>query len=155
MKKSLAHGLIAGALAAAGLTAASPSLAQPAPCGFYQPGLIAFLAGRERPAPCAYQGPYIVQQGPTYDGPAIIAPQPTWSPSRTVNYVHGDYRRDVVVAAPPVRRTAARSSTRVVNVQSDLPPPKGKRKGKVEIVRAKAEVRIYGPQRMDIRLYRN
>jgi hypothetical protein len=35
-------------------------------------------------------------------------------------------------------------------VKNDLPATKGK----PQVVRARAEVRIYGPERMDIRLYR-
>lgn len=143
MKTSLSICLIAGALAAA----ASPVKAQAVACGAYQPGLLAFLA-RERPAPCSYQGDYIVQQSAAYDGPAVIAPQSTYSPSRTVvgyvpathagGYMHGPYRMEPAVR---VRRAV---------VKSDLPP----RKGKVQIVKARAEVRIYGPERMEIKLYR-
>src|SRR3954465_1068503 len=132
MKQTLTHYLVAGALAAAALPFASPAMAQAVACGIYQPGLLAFLTGT-RPAPCSYQGDYLVNQGPTYDGPAVMAPQPTYSPSPTVGgYVHGPYRVD---AAPVVRRTVVRRA--------------GSGKGKVEIVRARAEVRIYGPQRMD------
>jgi hypothetical protein len=40
---------------------------------------------------------------------------------------------------------------RVVSVQDDLP----RSQGRSQVVRARAVVRIYGPQRMDIRLYRD
>jgi hypothetical protein len=156
MNKSLAHYLVAGALAAATLPFATPVMAQAVACGNYQPGLIAFLT-RERPAPCAYQGDYMVKQGPTYDGPAVIAPQPTYSPSpRVAGYVHGPYRaQPAVVEDEPVVRRVNRvkrmgAKHSVVSVKNDLPPGKGK----VQTVRARAEVRIYGPERMDIRLYR-
>lgn len=156
--KKMMLGLGAGAFAAATLFAASPAVAQAVACGNYQPGLLAWLARTEvRPAPCTYQGDYMVQQGPTYDGPAVIAPQPTYSPAPAyAQYVHGPYQ---VKPEPVVRRTTVTRVTRttarkpVVNVRSELRPGKGK-DGKVQIVRARAEVRIYGPERMDIRLYR-
>jgi hypothetical protein len=146
MKTSLTICLVAGALVSVALPATSPAMAQAVACGAYQPGLLAFML-RTRPAPCSYQGDYMVQQGPTYDGPAVIAPQPTYSPSRTVvgympgphaGYMHGPYQAE---PATHVRRTV---------VNNDLPP----RKGKVQIVKAQAEVRIYGPERMEIKLYR-
>ena len=52
-------------------------------------------------------------------------------------------RRTVVRRGPVVKRTT-------VNVEGDVAPAKGK----PQVVRANAEVRIYGPARMDIRLYR-
>jgi hypothetical protein len=159
MKKSLSETFVAAALAVATLLAASPARAQAVACG-YQPGLLAWLSGSAvRPAgPCVYQGDYMVQQGPVYDGPAVIAPQPTYSPSPTyaAEYVHGPYAVQRAAPAPVVRRTTVRRVTRttvrkpVVNVKNQLPPGKGK----VQIVRARAEVRIYGSDRMDIRLYR-
>jgi hypothetical protein len=146
MKNILTHYLFAGVLAAAALPFASPAMAQAVACGIYRPGLFAFVTG-VRPAPCAYQGDYIAQQGPTYDGPAIVAPQPTYSPSPTVGgYVHGRYR----VASRPVVRRSSVSRVKRVSVESDLPAAKGK----VEIVHARAEVRIYGSERMEIKLYR-
>ena len=162
MKKSMVRSLVAGALAAAVLPVASPAMAQAVACGSYQPGLLAFVM-RTRPAPCVYQGDYLVQQGPTYDGPAVIAPQPTYSPSRTVGgyvpgpyagggYMHGPYRTEPAVEVAPgpvVRRTTTMRVRRTV-VKNDLPP----RKGKLQIIKAQAEVRIYGPERMEIKLYR-
>jgi hypothetical protein len=142
MKKILNHGLLAGALAAAALPLASPAMAQAVACGIYRPGLFALLAP-VHPAPCSYQGDRIAQQGPIYSGPAIVAPQPTYSPSPTVaGYVGGPYR-----VAP--ERVVGR--VRRVSVNNDLPAGKGK----VEIVHARAEVRIYGSERMEIRLYRH
>src|SRR3954465_12194882 len=92
MKKTMTHWMFAGALVTAALPFASPAMAQAVGCGTYQPGLIAFVT-RVRPALCSYQGDYIAQQGPAYDGPAVIAPQPTYSPSPTVaGYVHRPYR---------------------------------------------------------------
>ncbi|HET7679961.1 MAG TPA: hypothetical protein VFK79_07480 [Xanthobacteraceae bacterium] len=160
MKKSLSHGLAAVALAAATWLATSPAIANPAvACRVYQPGLLAFMTGT-RPAPCAYQGDYIVKHGPTYDGPAVVAPQSTYSPSpRVAAYVHGAYRAEPVVQVESgrlVRRTAVKRVDRtvvkrpVVNLKNELPA----RKGKAQIVHARAEVRIYGSDRMDIRLYR-
>ena len=159
MKKTVSHCLAAAVLAAAALHAVTPAMADSAvACGSYRPGLLAWLAGTAvRPATCVYQGDYIAHQGPTYDGPAVIAPQPTYSPSRSVaGYVHGPYRAPAVRAKPVVRRATVKRVKRtvvkksVVNVKSELPPSKGKAK----IIRARAEVRIYGPDRMDIRLYR-
>ena len=153
MKKSMFCGLVVSALAAATLPLASPAVA----CGYYQPGLLAVMTGI-RPATCVYQGDYLVQQGPTYDGPAVIAPQPTYSPSRTVGgyvsglyagggYMHGPYRTEpaVEIAPGPVVPMRVRHAV----VKNDPP-----RKGKVQIVKAQAEVRIYGPERMEIKLYR-
>ena len=135
MNKTLNHWLLAGALVVVALPFASPAKAQAVACGIYRTGLIALLAD-VRPAPCSYQGDYIVQLGPVYSGPAVIAPQPTYSPSPTMaGYVRGPYR------AGPVRR---------VSVKNELPEGKGK----VEIVQARAEVRIYGSERMEILLYR-
>jgi hypothetical protein len=158
MKKSLSHLFCAGALAAmAALPVGAPAYA--AACRNYQPGMLAFIAGT-RPAPaCASQGDYMVNQAAAYDGPAMIAPQPTYAPTRTAAdypYVHGQYRAEPAVRAKPVvratvtrvKRTVAKKP--VVNVKNDLPPGKGR----VQIVHASAEVRIYGPERMDIRLYR-
>src|SRR5215208_7357745 len=159
MQKTLVHYLFAGAFVVAALPVASPAMAEAVACRIYQPGMLGFLTG-VRPAPCAYQGDYIAKQGPTYDGPAVIAPQPTYSPSRTVGgFVHGPYRAEpeAVVrrtTVTRVKRVAPRKA--VVSVKDELPPSKGKAKGKgkVEIVRAQAEVRIYGPDRMEIRLNR-
>jgi hypothetical protein len=151
MKKYVLHCLAAAAVVSAAPASISPAAAQAVACSYYQPGLLAALSlAPPHPAPCEYQGPYIVKQGPVYDGPAIVAPQPTYAPSRTLNYVHGPYRP--VVAEPAVRHTTVkRTRTKtVVNVKNDLPATKGK----PQVVRARAEVRIYGPERMDIRLYR-
>jgi hypothetical protein len=145
MKKTLAHYLVASGLIAAAVPAATPAMAQAVACGIYRPGLIALLAP-VHPAPCAYQGDRIAEQGPVYDGPAIVAPQPTYSPSPTVGgYVHGPYR----VSS---ERVVRRGGVRRVSVKNELPAGKGK--DKVEIVKARAEVRIYGSERMEIRLYR-
>jgi hypothetical protein len=147
MAKILNHELLAGALAAAALSFASPAMAQAVACGIYRPGLLALLAP-VHPAPCSYQGDRIAQQGPIYSGPAIVAPQPTYSPSPTVGgYVHGPYR----VAPERVVGRAPVSRVRRVSVNNELPAGKGK----VEIVHARAEVRIYGSERMEIRLYRD
>jgi hypothetical protein len=148
MKKTLAHSLVAGGFFAAAVPLASPAMAQAVACGIYHPGLIALLAP-VHPAPCAYQGDRIAEQGPIYDGPAIIAPQRTYSPSPTVGgYVPGPYR----VSSGHVGRRAPVSGVRRVNVTNVLPAGKGK--DKVEIVKARGEVRIYGSERMEIRLYR-
>jgi hypothetical protein len=152
MKKYVTHCLVRGALVAAALASISPAAAEPVACSYYQPGLLAALSlAPARPVLCEYQGPYIVKQGPVYDGPAIVAPQATYAPSRTLNYVHGPYHP--VVAEPAVRRTSVKRTgpkKTVVDVKNELPATKGK----PQVVRARAEVRIYGPERMDIRLYR-
>ena len=131
MQKILTGLFVAGALLA--------SFASPAMAG----GCGAIIAP-VRPAFCVYQGDYMVQQWASYDGPALIAPQDTYSPSRTVGvYVRpeplavDEYRLGAGVAVRPVR-----VATPAV------------REGKVEVVKAQAEVRIYNKQRMDIRLYR-
>jgi hypothetical protein len=113
--------------------------------------MLAWIAGAVRPAPCTYQGDYIAQQGPIFDGPAIYAPQPTYAPSPTLNYTYGDYQ-DQGYVGPAVRYPTVRHSVRrnAVRVRNELP----RGKGKPEIVRAKAEVRIYSRDRMDIKLYR-
>ena len=149
MKKSLAHCLAAGALAVSALPLTSPGAAA---CGYYRPGLFTYIA--VRPAPCVYQGDYMVQQWAAYDGPALIAPQPTYSPSPTVGgYVHGSYQAQPVVEIDPMpmyRRQRVVARGPVVHVRNELPPGKGK----VQVVRARAEVRIYGSERMEIKLYR-
>jgi hypothetical protein len=138
MKKSASHLFAAATVATVTLAAASTAQA----CGYYQPGLLEWLAGVHavRPATCIYQGDRIAEQGPTYDGPAIIHPQPVYQPS--VTYPHGLYQPGIAVGRP--RETVVRRTTRTAT---------GSR-GKPEIVRANAEVKIYSPERMEIRLYR-
>jgi hypothetical protein len=133
--------VVAGGALAAAFAMASPAAAQPIACTYLSPGMLAAI----RPAgPCVYQGDRIAQQGPVYDGPAIVAPQPTYAPSPTVNAAYAPaVRRTVMRRTPAVNRTT-------VNVEGDVAPAKGK----PQVVRANAEVRIYGPERMDIRLYR-
>lgn len=133
MKKSLACAWLSGALVAA------LSFVAPASAG----GCGAVFAP-VRPATCIYQGDYMVRQWALYDGPALIAPQDTYAPSPTVGvYVRperlavDEYGLGAGVAVRPVR--VARPALR---------------EGKVEVVKAQAEVRIYNRQRMDIRLYR-
>jgi len=125
-------------------------------------------------APCSpcrsYQGDYMVQQRASYSGPAVIAPQPTYAPSPTAAgypYVsaqngaeaypeQGDYQ-PAPVAEPvaPRRHIVRRAVTRrTVKVHGDLPATKGAQKG-VQVIHARAEVKIYGSKRMDIHLYRN
>ena len=138
-----------GALASV-FAMASPAAAQPIACTYLSPGMLAAV----RPAgPCVYQGDRIAQRGPVYDGPAVIAPQSTYAPSRTAAgypYVPGVYHSAAVMQMEPMR--GMRGGKRgVVNLQSDLPHGKGT----PQIVRARAEVHIYGPERMDIRLYRH
>jgi hypothetical protein len=115
----------------------------------------------------------MVNQGPVYSGPAVMAPRPTYAPTPTASgypYVSGqadryeesaeyqsgnEYQpapRYTVRRAAPARRVVYRRTParRVVNVRNDLPA----KKAGAKVIRARAEVRIYGPQRMDIRLYR-
>jgi hypothetical protein len=144
MKQSASHLFAAATVATVALMGAS---SQAVACGYYQPGLFEWLAGPQfvRPATCIYQGDRIAEQGPTYSGPAIIHPQPVYQP--TVTYPHGLYRPGVAVVGPRetiVRRTTVRRAARVTT----------RSKGKPEIVRANAEVKIYSPERMEIRLYR-
>src|SRR5262249_16898196 len=151
MQKRSSHFLIASALALASFAATSSASAQTVPCGYNcQPGLIAWLAAPApvRPAPCPWQGPYIVQQGPTYDRPAIVAPQATYQPSRTINYTYGAYYAPQRAIAPAVAGpVAAPVVTRHATVRTS-------RRGKAEVVNAHAVVHIYNRNRMDIRLYR-
>lgn len=134
--------VLAGGALAAAFAMTLPASAQPIACTYFSPGMLSAV----RPAgPCVYQGDRIAQQGPVYDGPAVIAPQPTYAPSRTAAgypYVPGRYQDAAVMQMEPVRSMGG--------LQSDLPPGDGT----PQIVRARAEVRIYGPDRMDIRLYR-
>jgi hypothetical protein len=168
-KKSMSQCLRFGTLvmAVTAAFAASPAKADRVVCGGgYQPGLLAFIAQTmtRTTTECAYQGEYMVKQSAVYTGPAVVAAQPTYSPTPAAAgypYVHGSYNADPSVgvesqprvyrSAPP-RRVVKRVGPvrRVVNVKNDLPP----RKGAPQIVHARAEVKIYGPERMDIRLYR-
>ena len=133
MQKPGLVALACGALAAA-FAMTSPAAAQPIACTYFSPGMLSAV----RPAgPCVYQGDRIAQQGPVYDGPAVIAPQPTYAPSRTAtgySYVPGRYQDAAVMQMEPVRSMRG--------------------EGTPQIVPARAEVHIYGPDRMDIRLYR-
>lgn len=133
MKKSLAYALAAGVLVAP-LSFTSPAAAQG--CG----AVIAPV----RPATCIYQGDYMVQQWASYDGPALIAPQDTYAPSPMV----GVYVRPERLAVDEYDLGAG------VGVRHERVAKPAPRKGKVEVVKARAEVRIYSPQRMDIQLYR-
>jgi hypothetical protein len=163
MKKTRAYVSLAAAAALFSLPASAQS-DRAVGCSYYQPGMLAFITG-VRPAPCAYQGDYMVNQGPMYDGPARPAPQPTYAPTPMAQhypYVHGQYRMSGAPAAETtvVRRTtrskritekrAVKGKRMTVGVKNELPPAKGKPK----IVKAQAEVRIYGPDRMEIRLFR-
>ena len=134
-------GLVAGGALAAAFAMTSPAAAQPIACSYLSPGMLAAV----RPAgPCVYQGDRIAQQGPVYDGPAVIAPQPTYAPSRTAvayPYVPGRYQSAAVMQMEPVRGKRG-----VFNLPSG--------EGTPQIVPARAEVHIYGPDRMDVRLYR-
>jgi len=157
--------------AAAGVAALCAATAASAQCGScrpdYEPGLLAALANAFTAsaspscADCApvKQGDYRVKQGPVYSGPAAIAPQPTYAPTQTASgypYVSGTeappeevaepIRRRVYPSVPP-RRVVKR--TKVAKVQVHLP-----KKGAPQVIRAIAEVKIYGPERMDIRLIR-
>ncbi len=160
--------LSAAAVGAAALFAASAAAAQCGPCRLdYEPGLLAALANAftasasPNCANCApvKQGDYRVNQGPVYSGPAAVAPQPTYAPTRTAaNYLYVEgtepapeevgepIRRRVYPSAPP-RRVVKRTRVAKVEVQ----PAK---KGAPQVIRAIAEVKIYGPERMDIRLMR-
>ena len=119
MKKFLSHCLAGGAVAAATWLAPSPAIANPAvACGAYRPGLLAFMTG-VRPAPCAYQGDYNVNQGPKYDGPTIVAPQPTYSPSPSVaGPVRARHRAEKV--------TVKRVKKASLSVKGERPRGKGK-----------------------------
>ena len=170
MKKILSHALAAGVLAAALFALPASAQDRAVGCSYYQPGMLAFMIGA-RPAPCAYQGDYMVNHGPVYDGPARRAPQPTYAPAPTASnypYVHGQYKMSVAPATQTavVRRSTVKGTTvrskrvteeravkgkrMTVEVKNELPPTKGKPK----VVKAQAEVRIYGPDRMEIRLFR-
>jgi hypothetical protein len=145
MKNAIFGIFSVGGLAAA-LCSSSPAIAERFVCGVYPARVVAHLMPVRPAPPCPYQGDYIVNQGPVYDGPAVIAPQPTYSPSPSVGYVQGYYRTTRVVR----RTTKVRTTRKVVNVKNELPSVEGS----PQVVHARAEVRIYGPQRMDIRLYR-
>src|SRR5687767_15844522 len=95
--------VLAGGALAAAFTMPSPAAPQPIACTYLSPGMLAAV----RPAgPCVYQGDRIAQQGPVYDGPAIVAPQPTYAPSPTVNAAYAPaVRRTVMRRAPAVKRT--------------------------------------------------
>lgn len=173
-KKSMSPNVrrLAAALSAAALLATSAANAQQR--RDYEPGLLEFLArGMTASAAstgtdcanCAPNGDYMVNQGPTYSGPAVIKPQPTYSPTPAASgypYVSGETKGAAVEEPEPIRsrvypgvtyrRVVKRSppKRRVANVEIARPA----KKGAPQIIRANAEVRIYGPERMDIRLFR-
>lgn len=164
--------LSAAAAGAAALFAATAANAQCGNCrGDYEPGLLAYIAKAftsTAATDCVrcvpdYQGDYMVNQGPVYSGPAVIAPQHTYAPTPTAAgypYVPGyaataaeaepALRQRIYPGAPPRRVVKKRPVRKVAKVEVG---PSGK-KGAPQIIRARAEVRIYGPERMDIRLYR-
>jgi hypothetical protein len=137
-----------------------------------QPGLLAYLFGTTGCTPCpAGSGDYMVNQGPVYSGPAVIAPPPTYAPTPTASgypyvYAQGEseapaYQESPVYRDPPrrrvsrvvpVHRTVHRHAAirQVASARKHVPV----KKGGPQFIRARAEVRIYNPQRMDIRLFR-
>lgn len=146
----------AAATAGAILLATTAASAQCVPCRpAYEPGMLAFLAGLFTPgAPeCVRclpmdQHDYIVDQGPVYSGPALIAPHATYAPSpMAVGYPYvlgyGIAPEHRAVRQLPPRRKIAQAEK------------KASAKQKAEVINAHAVVKIYGPERMDIRLYRN
>jgi hypothetical protein len=121
-----------------------------------------------RPA-TVYQGDYMVQQRASYSGPAVIAPQPTYAPTPTASgypYVSSQYETLAqaysepsdgsyrVERAAPLRRVVRRAPVhrRHIGVYNERPAKKNAQKG-VQVIHARAEVKIYGSKRMDIRLY--
>jgi hypothetical protein len=154
----------AAAVGIATLFAASAASAHCTPCRpVYQPGLLAFVTGLftapavvecGRCAPvlprcvrCAPvdQHDYIVAQGPVYSGPALIAPHATYAPSALAvgyPYVSG-YRVEHRFVRRPVRHA-------VVGVER-----KARGRTKTEVIHARAVVKIYSHNRMDIQLYRD
>ncbi len=138
-----------------------PAPVRCSPCGapvYYQP------ATNCSPCGIGYGRDYMVNQGPVYSGPGLIAPPLTYTPTRLshgYSYISGRYESEPYYqtpyryggyrpAAAPRYAVDHRMHSRVVNVRSDLP---AQRRG-AKIIRARADVRILGPQRMDIRLYR-
>jgi hypothetical protein len=173
--------LIAATACAAALFAATAAKADCA-CSSSQPGLLEFLVSKFSssqascvPCPTAYNGDYMVNQGPVYSGPAVIAPHATYEPTPTASgypYVSGQYDANALAQyesraddaqlgteyRPPAQlhRRAHRSvvfrrapARKVVILRKISPKKKG-----TQIIRARAEVRIYSKQRMDIHLYR-
>ncbi|HZS64721.1 MAG TPA: hypothetical protein VFA53_09545 [Xanthobacteraceae bacterium] len=146
---------LAGTLSAlATLCAVSAAEAQCLPCQpVHQPGMLDFMVGLFTPgrydcARCSVtdQHDYIVDEGPDYSGPALIAPEPTYAPSPLsagYPYVSG------YVGAPRYRVASVIPPARKVTVK------RTPAKARTEVIRARAVVKIYGPERMDIRLYRN
>jgi hypothetical protein len=172
--------LATAALCVAALFTASAAKADCA-CLSSQPGLLDFLMSKFSPASCVpcpgvYNGDYMVKQAAAYSGPAVIAPQPTYEPTPTASgypYVAGQYEAQAMAqyeSQPPegaqsgteyrapaqVHRSARRSvvfrpapARKVVILRKNAPRKKG-----MQLIRARAEVRIYSKQRMDIHLYR-
>jgi hypothetical protein len=164
--------LIASAACATALFTATAAYADCGACGSStQPGLLSSLFGASVGcAPCpASSGDYMVNQGPVYSGPAVIAPIPTYTPTPTASgypyvsaqnegepsgYQANGYQpssRYRVSRVTPAHRTVYRRAParRMVAMRKGGPAKKG-----TQFIRARAEVRIYSPQRMDIRLYR-
>lgn len=173
--------LIAATACAVALFAATAAKAD-CVCSSSSPGLLDFLMSKFSspaascvPCPGAYNGDYMVKQGPFYSGPAVIAPQATYEPTPTASgypYVSGQYEAQAMAQfetppqgdqvnieyrAPaqvhrPVRHSVVfrRAPARKVVVLRKAGP----RKKGTQIIRARAEVRIYSKQRMDIQLYR-
>ncbi len=118
------------------------------PCGapvYYPPAICS-------PCVVGYGGDYIVNQGPVYSGPGVIAPPPTYTPtrlSRGYSYISGRYESEPYYpryggyAPAVVSHYAVRHR---VHVRGGV--------SRVKVIRARADVRIHGPDRMDIRLYR-
>jgi hypothetical protein len=115
-----------------------------------------------------YSGDYMVNQGPVYSGPGVIAPEPTYAPTPTAAgypYIPGQYEDDADDLVPYSYQTAphyyrpvpARQNVdypvrgrRIVNLRPGVPL----KKARPQVIRARAEVRIHDRERMDIHLHR-
>ncbi len=135
--------LCAAAAGAAVLMAASSASAEPMDCGSHAFWAKAFpwLSDRTRCIP-VYQGDYMVDRGPVYSGPALIAPQSTYAPSRTADgypYVYSRWSARPLVYSQPISYRSGERAAPERKIKTSVP------ESAPDVDRGRAGERIYGP----------
>lgn len=135
--------LSAAAAGAAVLMAVSPAGAEPMDCASHAFWAKAFpwLSDRTRCIP-VYQGDYMVDRGPVYSGPALIAPQPTYAPSRTADgypYVYSRWSARPLVYSQPISYRSGERAAPERKIKTSVP------ESAPEVIRPRTDGRIYGP----------
>ena len=100
-----------------------------------------WLSDRTRCIP-VYQGDYMVDRGPVYSGPALIAPQSTYAPSRTADgypYVYSRWSARPLVYSQPISYRSGERAAPERKIKTSVP------ESAPDVDRGRAGERIYGP----------